>query len=115
VQVGIFQVLYLNRTPDEAYAPLAGQAPYMPFRDASCGVPTFNLQPIDCIRVSSVDAEALFRCLQERSKHVMNMSLAAGAWHSLQEPFLGAMSAVDHADPPCMCYLAVPAGHRQGA
>eukprot|EP00879_Flechtneria_rotunda_P014777 GHRR01015441.1.p1 GENE.GHRR01015441.1~~GHRR01015441.1.p1 ORF type:complete len:205 (+),score=50.64 GHRR01015441.1:217-831(+) len=50
VLVGIFQVLYLNISPDEAYAPLACQAPYMPFRDASCGVPTFNLQPIDCIR-----------------------------------------------------------------
>ncbi|WIA28379.1 hypothetical protein OEZ86_010925 [Tetradesmus obliquus] len=50
VLVGIFQVLYLNRSPDDAYAPLASQAPYMPFRDASCGVPTFNLQPIDCIR-----------------------------------------------------------------
>ena len=53
VLVGIFQVLYLNRTPEDAYAPLASQAPYMPFRDASCGIPTFNLQPIDCIRVSS--------------------------------------------------------------
>jgi hypothetical protein len=51
-QVGIFQVLYLGRSPDEAHAPLAAQGPYMPFRDASCGIPTFNLQPIDCIRVS---------------------------------------------------------------
>lgn len=51
LQVGIYQVLYLNRTPDEAYAPLAPKGPYMPFRDASCGIPTFNLQPIDCIRV----------------------------------------------------------------
>ncbi|KAF8072515.1 CDC14A [Scenedesmus sp. PABB004] len=50
VLVGAFEVLYLNRSPEEAYAPLACQAPYMPFRDASCGVPTFNLQPIDCIR-----------------------------------------------------------------
>jgi hypothetical protein len=51
LQVGIYQVLYLNRTPEDAYAPLAPKGPYMPFRDASCGIPTFNLQPIDCIRV----------------------------------------------------------------
>jgi hypothetical protein len=50
-QVGIYQVLYLNRSPEDAYAPLAPKGPYMPFRDASCGIPTFNLQPIDCIRV----------------------------------------------------------------
>lgn len=50
VLVGIYQVLYLNRTPEDAYAPLAPKGPYMPFRDASCGIPTFNLQPIDCIR-----------------------------------------------------------------
>lgn len=51
LQVGIYQVLYLNRSPEEAYAPLAPKGPYMPFRDASCGIPTFNLQPIDCIKV----------------------------------------------------------------
>eukprot|EP00775_Hariotina_reticulata_P004251 gene4251-4502_t len=50
VLVGVFQALYLNRSPEEAYAPLAKQAPYIPFRDASCGPLTFNLQPIDCIR-----------------------------------------------------------------
>ena len=53
LQVGIYQVLYLNRSPEEAYAPLAGKGPYIPFRDASCGIPTFNLQPIDCIRVGA--------------------------------------------------------------
>lgn len=53
LQVGIFQVLYLKRSPDDAYAPLAPKGPYMPFRDASCGIPTFNLQPIDCIRVGT--------------------------------------------------------------
>jgi len=51
LQVGIYQVLYLNRNPEDAYAPLAPKGPYMPFRDASCGIPTFNLQPINCIRV----------------------------------------------------------------
>lgn len=56
LQVGIYQVLYLNRTPEDAYAPLAPKGPYMPFRDASCGIPTFNLQPIDCIRVRTHDA-----------------------------------------------------------
>jgi hypothetical protein len=52
-QVGIFQVLYLGRSADESYAPLRALQPFTPFRDASCGVPTFNLMPIDCLRVSA--------------------------------------------------------------
>lgn len=68
LQVGIFQVLYLNRTPEDAYAPLAPKGPYMPFRDASCGIPTFNLQPIDCIRVRAHDA-CRRPAQQQRSLH----------------------------------------------
>lgn len=56
--MGIFQVLYLDRSPEDAYAPLAPKGPYMPFRDASCGIPTFNLQPIDCIRVGTAAGTA---------------------------------------------------------
>jgi hypothetical protein len=42
--VGAFQVLLMGRAADAAYAPLAALEPFMPFRDASCGVPCFNLQ-----------------------------------------------------------------------
>jgi hypothetical protein len=49
--VGLYQVLYLNRTADVAYKPLAPFKPYVPFRDASCGVSTFHLTPYDVLRV----------------------------------------------------------------
>ncbi|GFR50188.1 hypothetical protein Agub_g12348 [Astrephomene gubernaculifera] len=50
VLVGIYQVIYLNRTADVAYKPLSAYKPYVPFRDASCGVSTFHLTVYDVIR-----------------------------------------------------------------
>ena len=41
--VGIFSVLYLGHTPERAYAPLRALEPFVGFRDASCGVPTYQL------------------------------------------------------------------------
>ena len=41
--VGIFGVLHLGMTPEEAYAPLRPLEPFVGFRDASCGVPTYQL------------------------------------------------------------------------
>jgi len=49
-QVGAFQVLLLGRDAGTAFAPLAALKPFMPFRDASCGVPCFHLQVQDCLR-----------------------------------------------------------------
>lgn len=46
LQAGAFCVLLLGRPADEAYAPLAALEPFMPFRDASCGAPCFNLRVI---------------------------------------------------------------------
>lgn len=46
----MFQVIYLNRTADEAFKPLQVLKPYVPFRDASCGVSTFHLTVLDCLR-----------------------------------------------------------------
>lgn len=51
-QVGIYQVIYMNMTADMAYKPLAALKPYVPFRDASCGVSTFHLTVYDVMRVS---------------------------------------------------------------
>ena len=51
LQVGVFQVLFLQRSAEDAYAPLQVLAPFVPFRDASCGTPTFHLSVLDCIRV----------------------------------------------------------------
>ncbi len=50
LQVGIFQVLYLNRTAEDAFKPLQGFKPFVPFRDASCGVSTFHLTVLDCLK-----------------------------------------------------------------
>ncbi|GFH22288.1 uncharacterized protein HaLaN_19734 [Haematococcus lacustris] len=51
VLIGIYQVVFLNRTAEEAYRPLQAFKPYMPFRDASCGVSTFHLTVWDVIKV----------------------------------------------------------------
>ncbi|KAJ9516964.1 hypothetical protein QJQ45_027383 [Haematococcus lacustris] len=50
VLIGIYQVVFLNRTAEEAYRPLQAFKPYMPFRDASCGVSTFHLTVWDVIK-----------------------------------------------------------------
>eukprot|EP00877_Chromochloris_zofingiensis_P013433 jgi/Chrzof1/8343/Cz03g06260.t1 len=49
VLLGIFQVLFLNRTADESWRLLSVLKPFQPFRDASCGVSTFHLTVQDCI------------------------------------------------------------------
>ena len=50
-QAGVYQVIYLNRTAGDAYRPLSVYKPFVPFRDASCGVSTFHLTVYDCIKV----------------------------------------------------------------
>ncbi|CAB3991611.1 dual specificity phosphatase CDC14A isoform X1, partial [Paramuricea clavata] len=49
--IGAYQVIYLNKKPDEAYQPLISgcSPPYLPFRDASFGACTFNLTILDCL------------------------------------------------------------------
>lgn len=56
-QVGIYQVIYMNKTAEEAYKPLLAFKPYVPFRDASCGVSTFHLTVFDCIKVRGTDQQ----------------------------------------------------------
>ena len=41
--VGIYSVLHLGMEPEAAYAPLRALEPFTGFRDASCGVPTYQL------------------------------------------------------------------------
>lgn len=57
VQVGIFQVIYLNRSAEEAYKPIMPFKPFVPFRDASCGVSTFHLTVFDVVKVSMLHAQ----------------------------------------------------------
>lgn len=50
VLIGVYSVIYLNKQAEEAYAPLKNLEPFVRFRDASCGVPTFTLGVDDIIR-----------------------------------------------------------------
>ena len=51
VLVGIWQVLYLNRSAEQAYAPLAALPPCEEFRDASSGASLLPLTILDVIQV----------------------------------------------------------------
>lgn len=46
------KIIYLKKTPEEAYKPLISgtNPPYLPFRDASFGSPTYNLTLLDCLQ-----------------------------------------------------------------
>lgn len=49
--IGAFAVIILKRTAEEAYRPFLGiYPPFVPFRDASFGLSTFNLTVLDCLR-----------------------------------------------------------------
>ncbi|KAM4728667.1 dual specificity protein phosphatase CDC14AB-like isoform 2-T2 [Anableps anableps] len=49
--IGAYSVIYLKRSPDEAYRTLSGNnTPFLPFRDAAVGEVTFNLTVLDCLQ-----------------------------------------------------------------
>ncbi|KAJ7993267.1 hypothetical protein DPEC_G00270670 [Dallia pectoralis] len=52
VLIGAYAVIYLKKTPEEAYRALisGSNASYLPFRDASFGNCTFNLTILDCLQ-----------------------------------------------------------------
>ena len=52
MQIGVFQVVYLGASADEAYQRVQPLQPFAPFRDASCGPPSFNLSVQHCIQVT---------------------------------------------------------------
>lgn len=45
-------MIYLEKTPEEAYSPLVGgNSPnFVPFRDASFGVSVYTITILDCLR-----------------------------------------------------------------
>ncbi|XP_067927852.1 dual specificity protein phosphatase CDC14C-like isoform X2 [Watersipora subatra] len=49
--VGAYALIFLKKTPEEAYRPFqkGSLTPFLPFRDASFGVSTFNLGVLDCL------------------------------------------------------------------
>lgn len=46
-----FQIIYLKKTPEEAYKPLVGgnSPQFCPFRDAAYGMSTYHLTLLDCL------------------------------------------------------------------
>ncbi|XP_041791529.1 dual specificity protein phosphatase CDC14AB isoform X1 [Chelmon rostratus] len=52
VLIGGYAVIYLKKTPEEAYRALisGSNASYLPFRDASFGNSTFNLTVLECLQ-----------------------------------------------------------------
>ncbi|KAG7269259.1 hypothetical protein CRUP_024182 [Coryphaenoides rupestris] len=52
VLIGAYAVIYLKRSPEEAYRTLisANSTPYLPFRDAAVGESVYNLTVLDCLR-----------------------------------------------------------------
>ncbi|XP_047442893.1 dual specificity protein phosphatase CDC14AB isoform X2 [Mugil cephalus] len=52
VLIGGYAVIYLKKTPEEAYKALisGSNASYLPFRDASFGNSTYNLTVLDCLK-----------------------------------------------------------------
>jgi len=50
VLVGAYLILYRNFSVQDAYKLFVGHAPFLPYRDASCGISTFNLTVLDCLK-----------------------------------------------------------------
>ncbi|XP_026230381.1 dual specificity protein phosphatase CDC14AB-like [Anabas testudineus] len=52
VLIGAYAVMYLKRSPEEAYRTLisGNNTGYLPFRDAAVGECTFNLTVLDCLQ-----------------------------------------------------------------
>ncbi|KAE8747478.1 hypothetical protein FOCC_FOCC005809 [Frankliniella occidentalis] len=50
--IGSFSIIYLKRTPDEAYVELTSGSspPFISFRDASLGAPLYSVTLMDCLR-----------------------------------------------------------------
>ena len=50
VLIGCWQILYLQRTPEEAWAPLSTYGRYAPFHDASPCACTYDVTVLDCLK-----------------------------------------------------------------
>jgi len=48
--MGCFQVIYMGKTPGDAYSCLQRMEPFLPFRDASMGPCTYNLTVLHCLQ-----------------------------------------------------------------
>jgi len=60
--ISAFTVIYLNKTPEEAFKPLVGglNPTFVPFRDASFGVSIYTITILDCLKAISKAHKAGF-------------------------------------------------------
>lgn len=91
MQLGAYLVLFCSAEADAAYAPLATFEPYMPFRDPTCGISTYRLTVLDCIRVCNFVLQPFlfFTCatilslnwlLQWSAQHLLHVGLGTAMW-----------------------------------
>jgi hypothetical protein len=76
----MYQIIHLGRSADEAYKPLMAFKPFVPFRDASCGVSSFHLTVLDCLKVS--DAQRIYISEAFVPLHVSRSFFSCRAGHS---------------------------------
>ena len=67
VQVGVFQVVHLGASAEQAYQRVQPLQPFVPFRDASCGPPAFNLSVQHCIQVKHQPHPCVTKCMYDSS------------------------------------------------
>ena len=65
VQVGVFQVVHLGASAEQAYQRVQPLQPFVPFRDASCGPPAFNLSVQHCIQVKHQPHPCITKCMYD--------------------------------------------------
>ncbi|RXM28109.1 Dual specificity protein phosphatase CDC14A [Acipenser ruthenus] len=84
VLIGAYAVIYLKKTPEEAYRALVSgsNASYLPFRDASLGNCTYNLTVLDCLH-----GVRKFCKRFAISTHVLYLLLLSPVFQALQHGF----------------------------
>lgn len=80
VQVGVFQVVHLGASAEQAYQRVQPLQPFVPFRDASCGPPSFNLSVQHCIQVKH-QPYPYSACMTEIAVIVCGLKTASLALH----------------------------------
>lgn len=76
MQLGAYLVLFCSAEADAAYAPLATFEPYMPFRDPTCGISTYRLTVLDCIRVRNFVLQPFFFFFHMRHHLISELTVA---------------------------------------
>lgn len=83
LQVGIFQTLFLNASPADAYSRLAAGAPYETFRDASTGESMLPLTVLHVIEVSARCDDTTYVQINQEFPSCCNLQMSYTAGPSM--------------------------------